>query len=134
MRNLAQLELDYTYSPEHNFTYVVQWDRQRSIPPANVDDEELVGFGPVTSHPLSRHTVGWACLEFQNVLTGIMSLTGHDLFHQSTELYLPRSRLRRFGHRERWSSFRICGRVSSRLSILGWDFLSFGLLPELTKA
>ncbi|KAI5453479.1 hypothetical protein NCC49_005954 [Naganishia albida] len=50
------LELDYTYSPEHNFTYVVQWDRQRSIPPANVDDEELVGFGPVTSHPLSRHT------------------------------------------------------------------------------
>lgn len=54
---LIQLEMDYTYSPEHNFTYVVQWDRQRTIEPGNVDDEELVGFGPVTSHPLTRHTV-----------------------------------------------------------------------------
>ena len=52
-----QLEMDYTYSPEHNFTYVLQWDRQRTIEPANVDDEELVGFGPVTSHPLTTHTV-----------------------------------------------------------------------------
>ncbi|KAJ9125060.1 hypothetical protein QFC22_000013 [Naganishia vaughanmartiniae] len=50
------LEMDYTYAPEHNFTYIVQWDRQRSIEPANVNDEELVGFGPVSSHPLSRHT------------------------------------------------------------------------------
>jgi hypothetical protein len=49
--------MDYTYSPEHNFTYVVQWDSQRSIEPANVDDEELVGFGPIVSHPLTKHTV-----------------------------------------------------------------------------
>lgn len=49
--------MDYTYAPEHNFTYIVQWDRQRSIEPANVNDDELVGFGPVIGHPMSQHTV-----------------------------------------------------------------------------
>jgi hypothetical protein len=87
--------MDYTYSPEHNFTYVVQWDSQRSIEPANVDDEELVGFGPIVSHPLTRHTVSEVCVGLRVVLKYVTCFTGHDIFPQSPEFHLPHTRFRR---------------------------------------
>jgi hypothetical protein len=102
--------MDYTYAPEHNFTYIVQWDRQRSIEPANVNDDELVGFGPVVGHPLSQHTVSPHPYESQPDLIG--TLPGHDLFPQPITFHLSRAELCRSRRRERWRAIRFRRRVS----------------------
>ncbi len=44
-------------SPEHHFTYIIPNNLQLSSEPANVDDDQLQGWGPIVSKPLTVHTV-----------------------------------------------------------------------------
>lgn len=54
----ALVEQDVSFAPEHNFTYLIHPSMNKSVTPTNIEDEELVGAGPIANKPAEHHTVG----------------------------------------------------------------------------
>lgn len=52
-----QMELSFTSASDHHFACITPLDQQLCVRPANVDDEDLVGHGPIRSQPDDVHTV-----------------------------------------------------------------------------
>lgn len=53
----ALVEQDVSFAPEHNYTYLIHPSMNKSVIPANTEDEELVGAGPIVNKPAEHHTV-----------------------------------------------------------------------------
>lgn len=43
-------------SPERQFTYIIPEKLNASVEPANCNDNDLMGHGPVLSMPMTQHT------------------------------------------------------------------------------
>lgn len=52
-----QVELDWIFSKEHNYTYTIQMESNKTAEPANVNDEDLSNDKPIVSQPRDVHTV-----------------------------------------------------------------------------
>lgn len=52
-----QLDYDWTLCQDHHFTTVTPFEYQSALEPANVDDEDLVGHGPICGRPMTERTV-----------------------------------------------------------------------------
>jgi hypothetical protein len=55
--NCIQMELSFTSASDHHFACITPLDQQLCVRPANVDDEDLEGHGPIRSQPDDVHTV-----------------------------------------------------------------------------
>ncbi len=51
------VELDITFSIEKCMTYSIHERQHKAVEPANVDDEDLQGHGPIIGKPTDVHTV-----------------------------------------------------------------------------
>jgi hypothetical protein len=52
-----QVELDWIFSKEHNYTYTIQMESNKTAEPANVNDDDLANEKPIVSQPRDVHTV-----------------------------------------------------------------------------
>lgn len=52
------VDLDWSTCPEHHFTYITPASLHNAEEPANIDDDDLEGSGPVKGRPKDVHTVG----------------------------------------------------------------------------
>lgn len=54
---MVHIPPDTQFAPEHHFTTITHSQMSHTVLPANVDDDQLVGYGPVDSLPLTQYTV-----------------------------------------------------------------------------
>ena len=52
------MELAFTSASDHHFACITPIEHQLTVPPANVEDEDLVGHGPIEARASDVHTVG----------------------------------------------------------------------------
>jgi len=52
------MELAFTSASDHHFACTTRLEHQLSVPPANIEDEDLVGHGPIIARSSDVHTVG----------------------------------------------------------------------------
>ncbi|KAJ9091872.1 hypothetical protein QFC21_007070 [Naganishia friedmannii] len=50
------VELDWIFSKEHNYTYTIQMESNKTAEPANINDEDLTNDKPILSQPKDVHT------------------------------------------------------------------------------
>lgn len=55
------MEIAFNSASDHHFASVVALNSQLSIPPANIDDEDLKEHYVVVSRPEDEHTVSRPC-------------------------------------------------------------------------
>ncbi|KAJ9093243.1 hypothetical protein QFC19_008449 [Naganishia cerealis] len=53
----ALVELDWIFSKEHNYTYTIQMESNKTAEPANVNDEDLTNDKAIVSQPKDVHTL-----------------------------------------------------------------------------
>jgi hypothetical protein len=52
------MELAFTSASDHHFACTTRLEHQLSVPPANIEDEALIGHGPIMAQSSDVHTVG----------------------------------------------------------------------------